>query len=117
MTLEEKIIAYKELRRKIDEMEEQKKLLITEILQLMPTDAKTVHVDDCRVSRYVRYSVRTSLETAKLFDATKIEEVVDKKRLKELFVLGHPIPDVTQSEFITVSKIKEPALSETSADL
>ena len=117
MTLEDKISAYKELRRKIDEMEEQKKLLITEILQLMPTHTKTVCIDDYRVSRYVRYSVRTSLETAKLFDATKIEEGVDKKRLKQLFLLGHPIPDVSQSEFITVTKIKEPALSETAADL
>jgi len=34
MTLEEKVAAYAELRRKLDELEEQKKLLADEILSL-----------------------------------------------------------------------------------
>ncbi len=107
MTLEDKVRAYKELRRKIEELEEQKKPLIEEILQLMPADAKTLQVAGYQVKRMVRISIRTSLETAKLFDSTKMEEVVDKERLKLLFEQGHPIPDVTQTQFINVTKIKE----------
>ncbi len=108
MSLEEKVRTYKELRAKIKEMEAQTKTLIAEILELMPTETKSIRVAEYQVRRWVRFSVRTSLETARLFDATKMEEVVDKDRLKQLFEQGHPIPDVSQSQLINITKIKKP---------
>ncbi len=110
MVLEEKIAAYKDLGKRIDELEQQKKVLVAEILQFIPKESKTIHVGGYCVKRVRRLSIRTSLETAKLFNAVKLEEVIDKNQLKKLYEQGQQVPDVTEYEFIQVSSLVREAL-------
>lgn len=102
MMLEEKIKLYKQLREEIENLENKKKELVAEILNLMPKETKNVIVSDNRVRRMSQISIRTTLDSAKQFDATKMEEVVDKAKIKELFTIGHPIPGVSKIEYIQV---------------
>ena len=111
MSLEEKVISYRELALKIAELESEKKLLSQEILMLMPRNAETLRIQNLQVKRFTRLTIKTSLEDAKIFGAIKIEEVVDKDALKKLLSQGIFIPDITESTFIIVSKVvteKEP---------
>ena len=107
MNLEEKVLAYRELFLKINELEETKKALSAEILTLMPSESETIQVENLKVKRYSRLNIKTSLETARTLKATKMEEVVDKDHLKKLISQGILIDGVTESTFIIVSAIKE----------
>ena len=107
MELEEKIARYKDLGRQIDELEKQKKALVAEILLSLPKESKTIQVAGNSVKRIRRLSIRTSLEAAKLFEAVKMQEVVDKAKIKRLYEQGQAIPDVTEIEYIQVSSLKE----------
>jgi hypothetical protein len=106
MTLEDKVNVYKELSRTIEELENQKKGLVQEILQLIPKETKTVCVLDYQVKRMSRFSIKTSLESARAFGAVKVEEVVDKKKIKQLIEQGQFIPDVSEIHYIQVSSLK-----------
>ena len=101
MSFEEEVQAYKALSLKIKELEEQKKALGELILQQM-TIPKAV-VCDLLVHRYDRLSFRTSIEEARELSATKMEEVLDKTKLKELYQLGHLIPGVNPYSYIAVT--------------
>jgi hypothetical protein len=103
MELEEKVAKYKELGTQIAELEKEKKLLATEILQYIPKEKKSIQVAGSSVKRVRRLSIKTSLEAAKLYDAVKIEEVVDKEKIKLLYEQGEEIPDVSEIEYIQVS--------------
>lgn len=105
MTLEEKVAAYKDLGKKIEELERLKKNIVREILELIPKETKTIHVANYSVKRVRRLSILTSLENAKLFNAVKVQTVVDKEKIKELFEQGQQIPDVTEYEYIQVSSL------------
>ncbi len=107
MELEQKIERYKELGQRIAELEMQKKALVAEILQSIPKESKSIQVSGHTVKRVRRLSIRTSLEAAKLFEAVKIQEVVDKAKIKRLYEQGQAIPDVTEVEYIQVSSLKE----------
>ncbi len=107
MELEEKIARYKDLGHQIAELEMQKKALVAEILQSIPKESKSIQVAGNNVKRVRRLSIRTSLEAAKLFEAVKMQEVVDKDKLKKLYEQGQNIPDVTEFEYIQVSTLKE----------
>lgn len=98
----EKVQAYKEIQRKMEELEEQKKLLAAEILELMPKETSTVQLNDYRVKRTTRLSIRISLEKAESFGAVKMEKVVDRKVIKELFQQGQDLPDVSEITYIQV---------------
>lgn len=104
MELEEKVKAYKELVSKIEEFEEQKRLLSADILLLMPKEKNSIRLAGFQVRRIMRLSIKTSIEEAKLLGAVKLEEVIDKEMIKELFTTGHPVPNVSQIQFIQVSK-------------
>jgi hypothetical protein len=111
MGLEEKVIAYRELAERINEMEAEKKLLSQEILMLMPQDEEVVQVRHLKVKCYHRINIKTTLEQAKEFHATKMEEIVDKEALKELLHQGILVPGVSESSYVIVSKLtkeKEP---------
>lgn len=103
MTLEEKVNAYKELRSKIEELENQKKLLVAEILQLIPKETKSMQVSGSTVRRYSRLSIKISIENAKILDAVKMQEVVDREKIKKLFDRGEHLPDVEEIHYIQVS--------------
>lgn len=98
----EKVQAYKEIQRKMEELEEEKKLLAAEILKLMPKETPTVQLADYRVKRTTRLSIRISVEMAESFGAVKMEKVVDRKVIKELFQQGQPLPDVSEITYIQV---------------
>ena len=102
MTLEEKVSAYKELRSKIEELESQKKIIAAEILQLIPQETKAVQVSGSTVRRISRLSIKISIENAKILDAVKMLEVVDREKIKKLFERGDDIPDVEEIHSIQV---------------
>ena len=110
MTLEEKVAAYKELGKKIEELEKERKILVAEILQSIPKETKSIQVAGYCVKRVCRLSIKTSLENAKMFDAVKVQEVVDKEKIKRLYEQGQPVPDVSEFQYIQVtSLVREPS--------
>lgn len=102
MTLEEKVALYKELRAKIEELENQKKNLVTEILELMPKETKSIQVADSMLRRYSQLSIKISVENAKILDAVKTQEVVDRDKIRKLYACGEQIPDVEEIQYIRV---------------
>lgn len=102
MTLEEKILEYKALNAKIKELEESKQKVYQEILSSFPPDKTSIHSENFRVNQYTRLSIKTSLEDARPFKATKTEEVVDKDKIKELVLSGIFVPDVTESRYFFI---------------
>ena len=107
MTLEDKIRRYKEIGQTIENLEAQKKSLVQEILALLPPDAPSLDVAEYRVRRAGKFIIKTSLETARTFDCVRLEETVDKTKIKRLIEQGQYIPDVTQIHFIQVTAIKK----------
>lgn len=102
MSLEAKIARYIELRQQIEELENQKKLLGSEVLVLFPQETSTVSVPGYRIKRVSMLTIKTSLENAKQFGAVKMKEVVDKEKIKKLYIEGHNPPDVSEVHFIQV---------------
>jgi hypothetical protein len=102
MSIIEKIKTYRELRRKIDELDEHRRQLGAEILELMPAENDHLCIADYQVKRIVRLSIKTSLETAKSFGAVKMQEVVDKEKIKTLYESGQTIPDVSKIQFVQI---------------
>jgi hypothetical protein len=111
-SLEEKVRAYKELRAKVEELEQQRKLLVQEILLEMPQDEKAIRVAEYLVKRTSRLSIMTSLQDARELEAVKMQEVIDKKKIKQLHEIGHPVPGVSELHYITVTIPKVPAPEE-----
>ncbi len=103
MSIEEKVKIYKELGQTIEELEEQKKLLGIEILQQMTE--KSFKTTDYLVKKYNRLNIKTSLEEARLFDAVKTVETVDKEKIKELYQRGEAIEGVSETQYIQVSPL------------
>ncbi|MBX7067601.1 MAG: hypothetical protein K1X28_10265 [Parachlamydiales bacterium] len=101
MSLEEKIIAYKQLMREIEALEERKKLLSQEIISEMPD--KKVEIADYRAYRYTRLSIKIPLEEARLLGATRMEEHVDKEKIKELHESGRQIEGVKEFSYLLVT--------------
>lgn len=98
----DKVHAYKQIQRSIEELEAQKKLLGEEILELMPNDLSTVHLSAYRVQRVNRLSIRISVKDAEAFEAVKTEKVVDREKIKQLFKQGENIPGVSEINYIQV---------------
>jgi hypothetical protein len=100
MSLEAKIAKYVELRQQIKELENQKKALVSEVLELLPQE--TVSIPGYRIKRASLLSIKTSLESAKQLGAVKMKEVIDKEKIKKLYMEGHNPPDVSEVHFIQV---------------
>ena len=105
MSLEEQIQAYKELSLYIADLESQKKELSVAILEQM--SEKTLSIAGYIVRRYDRLSIQTPLEAARELGATKMEEVLDRDKLKKLHQSGQEIPGIAPSSFIQVSVQKQ----------
>lgn len=101
MNLHEQVKLHKELSKKIEELEEQKKALSLAIMQQMQD--KVLLLDNFIVRRYNRLSIKTSIEEARAFNAVKLEETVDKDKIKALYNNGHPISGVSEIQYIQVS--------------
>ncbi len=72
---------------------------------LMPQNEEKIKLQNLQVKRYSRLTIKTTIETAKSFGATKIEEIVDKDEIKKLVTQGIFIDGVTESTYIIVSKL------------
>jgi hypothetical protein len=105
MNLEEQIRIHKEISQKIDELEEQKKILSMAIMQQM--EGKTFQSADYLVRKITRLSIKISLDDARALDAIKMEETVDKEKIKEYHQKGIPIEGVSEYEYITVTIPKQ----------
>lgn len=104
MSLEEKVIAYRMLADQIAALEEQRKTLGQEIFQMMTVHA--IHFSQLTAKKYHRINIKTSLEDARRYQATKLEEVVDKEKIKKLLALGTSIPDISEINYIVVTRKK-----------
>lgn len=102
MSLETKIAKYVELRQQIEELENQKKTLVSEVLELLTRETPTVSIPGYRIKRASLLSIKTSLEDAKQFGAIKMKEIIDREKIKKLYMEGHNPPDVSEVYFIQV---------------
>jgi hypothetical protein len=102
MTLQDQIRLHKELSKKIEELEEQKKALGFEILQKM--ESNTLQIPGFIVRRINRLSIKLSIDEARAFNAIKLEEIVDKDKIKALYNSGHTIHGVSEIQYIQISE-------------
>lgn len=105
MSLEEKIVIYKELQAKIKELEEEKQKIYQEILASFPPDEKELLSDHYRVKKYSRFTIKTTLDEARPFKATKMEEIVDKDKIKQLVLSGLLVPNVTEANYFFIHNL------------
>ena len=106
MSLENEIREYHSLSLQIKELESKKKELGNLILQQMIE--KKIAVSEFIVRRYDRISIRTTLSVARTWQATKTEEIVDKKKILDLVSQGKNIPGVAGYSYVTVSTAECP---------
>ncbi len=78
------------------------RVLVTEVLDLLPQETATVSIPGYRIKRASLLSIKTSLESAKQLGAVKMKEIVDKEKIKKLYREGHNPPDVSEVHFIQV---------------
>ena len=105
MSLETKIARYVELRQQIEELEIEKKALMSEVLELLPQKTPSVFIPGYRIKRASLLTIKISLESAKQLGAVKMKEVVDKEKIKKLYLEGHNPPDVSEVHFIQVYSV------------
>ena len=104
MTLEEKMAAYREICRQLHLFEEEKKALAQDILLEMPSKKMTFPDYVARV--YTRLSIRIPIEQARMLDATKMVEQVDKDKIKEIYHSGVALEGVGEISYLVVSSGK-----------
>jgi hypothetical protein len=109
MTLEEKVLAYKDLRAKISALEEERQKIYQEILSAFPANEKLIEAESFQIKKHTRLNIKTTLEEARAFNATKTDEIVDKDKIKELVFSGTFVPNVTESNYFFIhNRIDEP---------
>src|SRR5580704_538756 len=101
-SLEEKILKYRQCQEQIKLLEEEKQQLYHEILQSFPRETPEIFSDHFRVKRYCRLNIKTTLEEARSFNATKTEELVDKDKIKTLIHQGVLVPNVTETVYFLI---------------
>lgn len=100
MDLQHLIKQHKELSKKIEEMEEQKRALGAAIMQQM--NNKTLQVPGYFVRLCNRLSIKLTIDEARYLNAVKMEEVVDKDKIKDLYNSGKPINGVSEIRYIQI---------------
>lgn len=106
-SLEEKAAEYVELKKTIEELEARKKTLASEILECMPEESRKVDLSERWIRRASIFSIKTTLAHAQKLGAVKIEEVIDKAKLKQLYKLGQNPPGVSEIHYIQVYSKKK----------
>lgn len=102
MTLDEKIILYKELQAKVKELETQKQKVYQEILGSFSNDQVQLETGQFLLKKFTRFTIKTSIEDARTLEATKTEETVDKDKIKQILYSGGSVPNVTESNYFFV---------------
>jgi hypothetical protein len=100
MDFESLVIKHKALTKQIEELELQKKELGKTIMGLMQT--KVVHLPNHIVKRIDRLSISMTVEDARKLEATKMQEAVDKDKIKTLFAQGVAMDGVYEFKYIQV---------------
>jgi hypothetical protein len=107
MNLEDQVKLHKEISKKIDELESQKKELGLAIMQQMTS--KAMSIPGFLVKLCSRLSIKLTIEEARELSAIKMSETVDKDKIKFLYNNGHCINGVNEIQYIQVSSItKDP---------
>jgi len=101
MNLEEQIKMHKALSQKIEELEQERKALGNSILQQM--QEKSMHVAGYIVRRFTRLSFKLSLNEARALNATKMEEIVDKDKIRALYQQNQSIAGISEIHYIQIS--------------
>lgn len=99
---EEKVAEYLELKKRIQELEARKKALSLEILEGIPEESRRIDLSMCWVRRASIFSIKTSMDHALELGAVRIEQVIDKEKLKKLYQSGQKPPGVSEVHFIQV---------------
>ncbi len=102
MDLEDQIKLHKELSKKIEEMEDQKRVLGLAIMQQM--QSKTLRIPGFLVRCCSRLSIKLSIEEARSLNAIKLEELIDKDKIKALYNSGQSINGVSEIHYIQISE-------------
>ncbi len=105
--LEEKLKEHREMSDRIRACEKRKKEITEELLKILPRATRKYETPHFKASRQERVNIRTSLEDAKALHATKTEEVVDKEKIKSMYISGQQIPGITKTEFFLVKAIEK----------
>lgn len=103
MNFEEQVRLYKELSQKIEAMEEEKRRLGAAIMQQM--QSKTLQLPKYIVRCCSRLSIKMSLEEARSYNAIKLEETVDKDKIKALYHSGQQIDGISEIKYIQVQAL------------
>lgn len=103
MDFQDQVRRHKELSLQIEELEKEKKALGMTIMDQM--QGKTARVSDYLVKRMQRLSISTTIEDARQLNATKMEEAVDKDKIKSLYQQGHPVQGVSEVHYIQISMV------------
>lgn len=115
-SLEALLRAYKEISEQIRQLERQKAEMSRALLNSFPTELKKYSTPQFRVFRQKRLNIKTTLEEARLYNAVKLQEVVDKDRLRSLCLLGEEIPGISYSEYVLVNPIAKNCLNRSEKD-
>ena len=105
MDLEVQVKRHKEISRLIDELEKERKAIGVALLERMK-GGKLLLVADFVIKKVQRFSFAVSIEEARKHNATKMEEAVDKEKLKSLFIEGSDIKGISQFQYVQVSYAK-----------
>lgn len=101
MNLQDQVKLHKEISKKIEELESQKKELGFAIMQQM--SSKTVNLPGFVVKLCKRLSIKLTIEEARALNAIRTEEVVDREKIKALYNNGHSINGVNEIQYIQIS--------------
>ena len=101
MNLQDQVKLHKEISKKIEELESQKKELGLAIMQQMTN--KTVNLPGFVVKLCKRLSIKLTIEEARALSAVKMEEIVDRDKIKVLYNKGHSINGVSEIQYIQIS--------------
>jgi len=105
MNFEEQVKKHKEISRQIEELEETKKALSLSIMAQM--QSKSVRTEDFLIKCCQRLSIKLTLEEARTLNATKMEEAVDKDKIKSLYEQGQSIQGVSEIHYIQISALEK----------
>ena len=99
--LQDQVRLHKELSKKIEELESQKKDLGAAIMQQM-TD-KLMVLPGFVVRRCNRLTIKLTIDQARALSAIKLEETVDKEKIKALYHSGQSISGVSEIQYIQIA--------------
>ena len=111
MTLEEKIAAHCEICRKIQQLEEEKKTLAQEILAEMPSKKMTFRGHIARIQ--TRLIIGIPMDQARMLDATKMVEQIDKGKIAEIHKSGVALEGVREISYLIVTPERPSSLAYT----